>query len=63
MPTILIVGPYRFFFPFLAGEGVGERSMRFLKAAAIPTKSAVQMMKLTNWQIEVTMFTAAFWNG
>jgi hypothetical protein len=31
---------------------------QFLKAAAISTKSAVQMMKLTKRQIEVTMFAA-----
>jgi isopentenyl diphosphate isomerase/L-lactate dehydrogenase-like FMN-dependent dehydrogenase len=29
---------------------------QFLKAAAISTKSAVQMMKLTKRQIEVTIF-------
>jgi isopentenyl diphosphate isomerase/L-lactate dehydrogenase-like FMN-dependent dehydrogenase len=31
---------------------------QFLKAAAISTKSEVQMMRLTKRQIEVTMFAA-----
>ena len=44
--------------PLLLGEWLGVRSAQFLKAAAISTKSAVQMMKLTKRQIEVTMFAA-----
>ena len=35
---------------------LGGMAGQFLKAAAISTKSAVQMMKLTKRQIEVTMF-------
>ena len=40
------------------GEGLGVRSMagQFLKAAAVSTEKAVEMMKLTKRQIEVTMF-------
>jgi isopentenyl diphosphate isomerase/L-lactate dehydrogenase-like FMN-dependent dehydrogenase len=33
-------------------------SGQFLKAAAISTEKAVEMMKLTKRQIEVTMFAA-----
>lgn len=39
------------------GATLGGMAGQFLKAAAISTKSAVQMMKLTKRQIEVTMFT------
>ena len=38
------------------GASLGGMAGQFLKAAAISTKSAVQMMKLTKRQIEVTMF-------
>jgi isopentenyl-diphosphate Delta-isomerase len=38
------------------GATLGGMAGKFLKAAAISTKSAVQMMKLTKRQIEVTMF-------
>ena len=38
------------------GATLGGMASQFLKAAAISTKSAVQMMKLTKRQIEVTMF-------
>ena len=38
------------------GATLGGMAGQFLKAAAISTKSAVQMMKLTKRQIEVTMF-------
>ena len=46
--------------PLPVGEGLGVRSMavQFLKAAAISTEKAVEMMKLTKRQIEVTMFAA-----
>ena len=40
------------------GAALGGMAGQFLKAAAISTKSAVQMMKLTKRQIEVTMFAA-----
>jgi len=40
------------------GATLGGMAGQFLKAAAISTKSAVQMMKLTRRQIEVTMFAA-----
>jgi isopentenyl-diphosphate Delta-isomerase len=40
------------------GATLGGMAGQFLKAAAISTKSAVQMMKLTKRQIEVTMFAA-----
>jgi isopentenyl-diphosphate delta-isomerase len=40
------------------GASIGGMAGQFLKAAAISTKSAVQMMKLTKRQIEVTMFAA-----
>jgi isopentenyl-diphosphate delta-isomerase len=38
------------------GATLGGMAGPFLKAAAISTKSATQMMKLTKRQIEVTMF-------
>jgi len=38
------------------GATLGGMAGQFLKAAAISTKSAMQMMKLTKRQIEVTMF-------
>ena len=38
------------------GATLGGMAGQFLKAAAISTKSAVQVMKLTKRQIEVTMF-------
>ena len=38
------------------GATLGGMAGQFLKAAAISTKGAVQMMKLTKRQIEVTMF-------
>jgi isopentenyl-diphosphate delta-isomerase len=40
------------------GATLGGMAGPFLKTAAISTKSAVQMMKLTKRQIEVTMFAA-----
>ena len=40
------------------GATLGGMAGQFLKAAAISTKSAVQMMKLIKRQIEVTMFAA-----
>jgi isopentenyl-diphosphate Delta-isomerase len=40
------------------GATLGGMAGQFLKAAAISTKSVVQMMKLTKRQIEVTMFAA-----
>ena len=40
------------------GATLGGMAGQFLKAAAISTKSAIQMMKLTKRQIEVTMFAA-----
>jgi isopentenyl-diphosphate delta-isomerase len=40
------------------GATLGGMAGQFLKAAAISTKSAMQMMKLTKRQIEVTMFAA-----
>jgi isopentenyl-diphosphate Delta-isomerase len=40
------------------GAALGGMAGQFLKAAAISTKSAVQMMKLMKRQIEVTMFAA-----
>ena len=43
--------------PLLKGEGLGVRS-KFPKAAADSTEKAVEMMKLTKRQIEVTMFAA-----
>ena len=38
------------------GATLGGMAGQFLKAAAISTKSAVQMMKLTQRQLQVTMF-------
>jgi isopentenyl-diphosphate delta-isomerase len=38
------------------GATLGGMAGQFLKAAALSTKSAVQTMKLTKRQIEVTMF-------
>jgi isopentenyl-diphosphate delta-isomerase len=40
------------------GATLGGMAGQFLKAAAVSTKSVLQMMKLTQRQIEVTMFTA-----
>jgi isopentenyl-diphosphate delta-isomerase len=40
------------------GATLGGMAGQFLKAASISTKSAIQMMKLTRKQIEVTMFAA-----
>ena len=40
------------------GATLGGMAGQFLKAAAVSTKSVVQMMKLTKRQIEVTMFAA-----
>jgi isopentenyl-diphosphate Delta-isomerase len=40
------------------GATLGGMAGQFLKAGAISTKSAIQMMKLTKRQIEVTMFAA-----
>ncbi len=40
------------------GATLGGMAGQFLKAAAISTRSVVQMMKLTKRQIEVTMFAA-----
>ena len=39
------------------GATLGGMASQFLKAAAISRKSAIQMMKLTKRQIEVTMFS------
>ncbi|HQX16300.1 MAG TPA: hypothetical protein PLA27_07735 [Anaerolineales bacterium] len=36
------------------------RSFQFLKAAAVSTEKAVEMMKLMKRQVEVTMFAAGF---
>ena len=44
--------------PLPVEEGLGVRSGQFLKAAAVSTEKAVEMMKLTKRQIEVTMFAA-----
>jgi isopentenyl-diphosphate delta-isomerase len=38
------------------GATLGGMAGQFLKAAAISTKSVVQMMELTKRQIQVTMF-------
>jgi isopentenyl-diphosphate delta-isomerase len=40
------------------GATLGGMAGQFLRAAAISTKSAIQMMKLTKRQLEVTMFAA-----
>jgi isopentenyl-diphosphate delta-isomerase len=40
------------------GAALGGMAGQFLKAAAVSTEGAVQMMKLTKRQIEVTMFAA-----
>jgi isopentenyl-diphosphate delta-isomerase len=40
------------------GAKLGGMAGQFLKPAAISTKSAVQMTKLTKRQIEVTMFAS-----
>lgn len=40
------------------GAALGGMAGQFLKAAAISTEKAVEMMKLTKRQIEVTMFTS-----
>jgi isopentenyl-diphosphate delta-isomerase len=40
------------------GATLGGMAGQFLKAAAISTEQAVEMMKLTQRQIEVTMFTS-----
>ena len=40
------------------GATLGGMAGQFLKAAAVSTKSAMQVMKLTKKQIEVTMFAA-----
>lgn len=40
------------------GATLGGMAGQFLKAAAVSTKSAVQMMKLTKKKIEVTMFAS-----
>jgi isopentenyl-diphosphate delta-isomerase len=44
------------------GATLGGMAGQFLKAAAISTKSVIQMMKLTKRQIEVTMFAAGVGN-
>jgi isopentenyl-diphosphate delta-isomerase len=41
------------------GATLGGMAGQFLKAAAVSTEKAVEMMKLTKKQIEVTMFAAA----
>jgi isopentenyl-diphosphate delta-isomerase len=38
------------------GASLGGMAGNFLKAAAVSTEKAVEMMKLTKRQIEVTMF-------
>lgn len=40
------------------GATLGGMAGQFLKAAAVSTEQAVEMMKLTKRQIEVTMFAA-----
>jgi len=40
------------------GATLGGMAGNFLKAAAISTEQAIEMMKLTKRQIEVTMFAA-----
>jgi isopentenyl-diphosphate delta-isomerase len=40
------------------GATLGGMAGQFLKAAAVSTEKAVEMMKLTKRQIEVTMFAA-----
>jgi isopentenyl-diphosphate delta-isomerase len=40
------------------GASLGGMAGQFLKAAAVSTEKAVDMMKLTKRQIEVTMFAA-----
>ncbi|HRQ25113.1 MAG TPA: alpha-hydroxy-acid oxidizing protein, partial [Anaerolineales bacterium] len=44
------------------GATLGGMAGQFLKAAAISTEKAVEMMKLTKRQIEVTMFAAGVGN-
>jgi isopentenyl-diphosphate delta-isomerase len=44
------------------GATLGGMAGQFLKAAAVSTKKAVGMMKLTKRQIEVTMFVAGVSN-
>ena len=41
------------------GATLGGMAGQFLKAAALSTEKAVEMMKLTKKQIEVTMFATA----
>jgi isopentenyl-diphosphate Delta-isomerase len=41
------------------GATLGGMAGNFLKAAAVSTEKAIDLMKLTKKQIEVTMFTAA----
>ena len=40
------------------GATLGGMAGQFLKAAAVSTEKAVEMMKVTKKQIEVTMFAA-----
>ncbi len=40
------------------GATLGGMAGNFLKAAAVSTEKAVEMMKLTKTQIQVTMFAA-----
>ncbi len=40
------------------GATLGGMAGQFIKAAAVSTEKAVEMMKLTKRQIEVTMFAA-----
>jgi len=40
------------------GAALGGMAGQFLKAAAVSTENAIEMIKLTNRQIEVTMFAA-----
>ncbi|HAV76897.1 MAG TPA: type 2 isopentenyl-diphosphate Delta-isomerase, partial [Anaerolineae bacterium] len=41
------------------GATLGGMAGQFLKAAAVSTEKAVEMMKLTKRQIEVTMFNVS----
>ena len=45
---------------FALGATLGGMAGQFLKAAAVSTEKAVEMIKLTKRQIEVTMFAAGF---
>ena len=42
----------------ILGATLGSMAGQFLKAAAVSTEKAIEMIKLTKRQIEVTMFAA-----